>query len=339
MKQPDQHTVFTVCDQLVWSRNRDGEQVLCVPLTKMGHQSLHSIIIDQAHTIVGHFRPQHTADYIWQWYWWPRIHREVQKFCNSCQVCLKVKEDARPPQGLLHSLPIPTQLWQSISMDFIGPFPEIDGYNYLWVVICRMINMVHLILVNTKTTASQLSWIYLKEVVQLHGLPNSIVSDRDSKFTSKWWRELHRLMGAKLLMSTLFHPQTDGVTERANRLVGQLFRAAISPDQKDWVYKIPMMEFAINSSISESTGFTPFELDGVYMPRMICQLPESNTAPPGIRTFAQQVLQNLAAVHDTIIASCVVQQHYSNARRRQEPTIKEGDLVYLSTKNLLLPKG
>jgi hypothetical protein len=100
-----------------------------------------------------------------------------------------------------------------------------------------------------------------------------------------------------------------------------------------------MMEFAINASISESTGFAPFELDGAYMPRMIRQLPESNMAPLGIRTFTQQVLQNLAAAHDTIIASRVVQQHYSNARRRQEPTIKEGDLVYLATKNLSLPKG
>jgi len=86
-------------------------------------------------------------------------------------------------------------------------------------------------------------------------------------------------------------------------------------------------------------GFTPFELDGTYMPRMIRQLPESNTAPPGIRTFAQQALQNLAAAHDTIIMSCVVQRHYSNACRHQEPTIKEGDLVYLATKNLSLPKG
>jgi len=100
-----------------------------------------------------------------------------------------------------------------------------------------------------------------------------------------------------------------------------------------------MMEFAINASISESTGFALFELDGAYMPRKICQLPESNMAPPGIRTFTQQALQNLAAAHDAIIASRVVQQHYSNTRRHQEPTIKEGDLVYLSTKNLSLPKG
>jgi len=99
LKQPDQHAAFTVRDQLIWSRNRGGEQVLCVPSTKMGRQSLHGVIIDQAHTIVGHFGPQRTADYIRQWYWWPQIHREVQKFCNSCQVFLKVKEDARPRKG------------------------------------------------------------------------------------------------------------------------------------------------------------------------------------------------------------------------------------------------
>jgi hypothetical protein len=146
-------------------------------------------------------------------------------------------------------------------------------------------------------------------------------------------------MGMKLLMSKSFHPQTDGVTKQANCSIGQLFRAAISPDQKDWVYKIPMMEFAINTSISKSTGFMPFELDGAYMPTMICQLPESNTAPPGMRTFAQQALQNVAAVHEAIIASRVFQRHYANARRRQEPTIKQGDLVYLATKDLSLPKG
>ena len=99
------------------------------------------------------------------------------------------------------------------------------------------------------------------------------------------------------------------------------------------------MEFAINASISESTGFAPFELDGTYMPMMIRQLPESNTAPLGMRTFAQQVLQNLAAAHEAIIVNHVFQQHYANAHRHQEHTIKQGDLVYLSTKNLSLPKG
>jgi len=117
-----------------------------------------------------------------------------------------------------------------IGMDFIGPFTEVNGYNYLWVVICRMTSMVHLVPVNTKTTASQLSAIYVQEIVRLHELPSSIVCDRDPKLMLKWWHELHRIMGTKLLMSTSFHLQIDGATERANRFIGQIFWALIKPD-------------------------------------------------------------------------------------------------------------
>jgi len=94
------------------------------------------------------------------------------------------------------------------------------------------------------TKASELSSMYVKEIVRLHGLPDSIVSDRDSKFTSKFWRETHRILGTKLMMSTAFHPQTDGVSERANRTVGQILRTVIKPDQTDWVEKLPLVEFA-----------------------------------------------------------------------------------------------
>jgi transposase InsO family protein len=159
-----------------------------------------------------------------------------------------------------------TRPWESIGMDFIGLFLEVDGFNYLWVVICRMSLMVHLIPLNTKTTATQLLSIYLKEVVRLHRLLSSIVSDRDPKFTSKWWRELHRIIGTRLLMSTLFHPQTDGLTERTNRSIGQILRATIKPDQLDWVEKCPLIEFAINSSISGATGLALFEINNGYMP-------------------------------------------------------------------------
>jgi hypothetical protein len=119
-------------------------------------------------------------------------------FCNSCQVCQQSKDLTQLPTRLLHTLPIPTRLWQSIGMDFIGPFPKAEQYNYLWVVICQMTSMVHLIPVNTKMTAKELSVIFLKEVVRLHGLSESIVSDRDSKFTSIWWKEISPNPGSKI---------------------------------------------------------------------------------------------------------------------------------------------
>jgi len=163
------------------------------------------------------------------------MSKDVHEFCRTCEVCQRAKGSNAKPFGKLHLLPIPMKPWDSIGMDFIGPFPESKGFNYLSVIICRMTSMVHLIPVHTKMKASELSWVYRREIVRLHGLPSSIVSDRDSKFTSKWWRELHKVLGAKLLMSTSFHPQTDGQTERANRSVGQIFRTMVRHDQKDWV--------------------------------------------------------------------------------------------------------
>jgi len=199
--------------------------------------------------------------------------------------------------------------------------------------------MVHTIPVNGKSTVSQLSSVFLREVVRLHGLPESIVSDRDPKFTSKWWREIHRLLGAKLLMSTSFHPQTDGATERANHSIGQILRAMVRPDQKDWYQKLPMTEFAINSAVSASTGFAPFEINYGYVPSMIKEIRKDPPAPPGVRAFVEQALHNIRAAHDAIIASRVFQTHHANKRRRDELEIHEGALMYLSTKNLSLLKG
>jgi hypothetical protein len=115
-------------------------------------------------------------------------------------------------------------------------------------------------------TAKGIAWLFRKEIVRLHGVPDSIVSHRDSKFTSIFWRELQRLMRTKLLMSTAFHPQTDGATKRANRSISQILMSVACDDQKDWAAKCPMVELVLNTTVSTTTGFTPFELNHGYMP-------------------------------------------------------------------------
>ena len=127
---------------------------------------------------------------------------------------------------------------------------------------------LHLVPTTMWVTAKEVAWLFLKEVMRLHGVPKLIVLDHDTKFTSTFWCELHRLMGTKLLMSTAFHPQMDGSTEWANRSIGQILRMIINDDQKDWAAKCPMVEFALNSSVSITTRFTPFELDQGYMPQI-----------------------------------------------------------------------
>ena len=148
-------------------------------------------------------------------------------------------------------------------------------------------------------TTRGITWLILKEVVRLHGIPESIVSDRDTKFTSIFWEELHRLMGSKLLMSTVFHPQTDGATEQANRSIAQILHTVVSNNQKDWSDKCPMVEVAINSSINATTGYSLFELNYGYMPRSGQHI-SADTTFKGVKQFAQQAVWNLMDVHDEI---------------------------------------
>ena len=148
------------------------------------------------------------------------------------------------------------------------------------------------------------------------------------------------MLGAKLLMSTAFHPQTDGASKRAIRTTAQVLRAMVQPDQCDWAEKIPMVEYALNSSISSSTGFAPFELNYGHMPKMISRVDTGRTSSPlGVETFIRQALENLAMAHDAIIESRIGQTYHANKRKGIAPKFEIGDLVYLSMKNLSMPKG
>ena len=190
----------------------------------------------------------------------------------------------------------------------------------------------------TGVTAKEVAWLFLKEVVRLHRVPKSIVSDHDTKFMSTFWCELHRLMGTKLLMSTAFYPQMDGATEWANCSIGQILRMIINDDQKNWADKCPMVEFALNNSVSTTTRFTPFELNQGYM----CQLgmPISfDTTFKGVKQFTLQAKWDLMAAHDAIIMNRVQQTFHANKKRCTSDLYHVGDHMYLSTQNLTLPKG
>jgi hypothetical protein len=177
LEKPEDHPGFKIQDDFIWMKNRGGEDVLCMPISTSKDTTLHGHIIEQAHSIVGHFGPLKTSEYIRHWYWWPQLQYKVERYCNTCGSCIQSKGEYRSPRGKLHSLPTPMRPWKSIGMDFIGPFPESEGFDYLWVIICCLSSMVHLVLVNTTTTASQISPIFVKEIVHLHGLPSSIVCD------------------------------------------------------------------------------------------------------------------------------------------------------------------
>jgi hypothetical protein len=324
---------------ILYLANPIGHAVICVPTTTKGGRHILELILDQSHSLVGHQGYRKVVDYVRKWFWWPTLAKDVKSFCDSCGHCQTTKVSTSRPQGLLHSLLIPHRPWSSIAMDFVGPFPKSKGFDFLMVIIDRLSSMVHLLPTNTTATVLDIAWLWLDNIVKLHRLPDSMVSDRDPRFVSRFWSELHRLIGVKLLKSTSYHPQTDGASERAVRMVSQILRSVVSANQSDWAQRIPMVEFAINSAISATTGFAPFEVNYSWNPTMITEIDIKDVRFKGVQQFAEHALETIDAIHDAIIASRIIQTHYANKSCREDPPLGVGDLVYLSTADLNLPKG
>ena len=125
--QPKDYREFSIIEGLVWRKNIKGDKVLCLPR----NHDLLTRILSQAHETMEHYGQHRTEEYLRRWYWWPRMGKEIRKFCESCPNCQRAKGENQVPRGKLHPLPIPTKPWDSIGMDFIGPFPEVKGFNYL----------------------------------------------------------------------------------------------------------------------------------------------------------------------------------------------------------------
>ncbi|KAA0051425.1 pol protein [Cucumis melo var. makuwa] len=159
-------------------------------------------------------------------YWWRNMKREVAEFIGKCLVCQLVKAPRQKPAGLLQPLSVPEWKWENVTMDFITGLPRtLRGFTVIWVVVDRLTKSAHFVPGKSTYTASKWAQLYMSEIVRLHGVPVSIVSDRDARFTSKFWKGLQTAMGTRLDFSTTFHPQTDGQTERLNQVLEDMLRA------------------------------------------------------------------------------------------------------------------
>ena len=318
----------------------EGVEILAVPDVNEKGQGVRELLIRQGHSVLAHLSAAKTATYLRDQVWWKTMVGDVDKYCRSCHTCAVSKPLGGRPHGKLKTMPIPTRPWQYIGIDFVGPLPESSNrtgsYDMICVVIDLLTSMVHVIPSKQTYRASDIAELMFDSVYRLHGIPERIISDRDSLFTSHFWKRLHQLLNTELRMSSAFHPQTDGATERANRTITQMIRQCVGPNQKDWVMKLPAVEFAINSARSSTTGFSPFQLNYGRNPSPMIWRGEDEF--PGVRIFADRMKMAIMGAHDAIIASRVENTVQAN-KKRTVASYKEGDLVYLSTKNISLPKG
>ncbi|KAA0047535.1 ty3-gypsy retrotransposon protein [Cucumis melo var. makuwa] len=193
-------------------------------------------------------------------YWWRNMKREVAEFVSRCLVCQQVKAPRQKPAGLLQPLSILKWKWENVSMDFITGLPRtLRGFIVIWAVVDKLTKSAHFVPGKSTYTASKWAQLYMSEIVRLHGVPVSIVSDRDACFTSQFWKGLQTAMGTRLDFSTTFHPQTDGQTERLNQVLEDMLRACVLEFPGSWDSHLHLMEFAYNNSYQATIGMAPFE--------------------------------------------------------------------------------
>ena len=156
-------------DKLIWTKNQLKHDVICIPRdTFQRGRRLIKIIIDHPHQVIGHYGQWKMSNYIQQSYWWPHMATDIEAFCRSCRRCQTNKTNTQKSQGILHSLPVPDKLWQLVGMDFMGPLPQLQGNDYLLVIIDQLTLQVHLVPTMTQVTAREVAWLFLKETMRLH---------------------------------------------------------------------------------------------------------------------------------------------------------------------------
>ncbi|KAE8910967.1 hypothetical protein PF007_g23126 [Phytophthora fragariae] len=201
----------------------------------------------------GHLGREKTFAALSRDFFWPRMYKWIRKLVRSCEICQRVRP-AASKQAPLRPIPVATNAWRSVSMDFIFGLPrDAEGRTGVLVFVDRFSKMVHL----APVTADESAELFLDLVFRHHGLPESIVSDREPRFTSAFWPRLFALLGTRLLMSTAAHPETDGQTERVNRVLEDVLRS-YATSFASWSSFLPMAEFALNNSTHASTELTPF---------------------------------------------------------------------------------
>ena len=232
--------------------------------------------------IAGHLGRDKTLQRLQQSYYWLNMADDVATYVNTCLKCQMNKSSNKKPIGLLQPLSVPSQPWETVSWDFIVQLPKTKtGLDAIAVFVDKLTKLAYFVPMRTTATAVDVAHIFFDSVFRRHGLPTGIISDRDPKFVSEFWQHLWKLLGTKLMMSTAYHPQTDGQTERMNRVLEEYLRSFANHKHDDWDQHLIAAEFAYNSSIHASHRHTPFYLNYGRNPRVPADVvvtgPESNS--------------------------------------------------------------
>nr|GEW26849.1 putative reverse transcriptase domain-containing protein [Tanacetum cinerariifolium] len=193
-------------------------------------------------------------------YWWPGMKKEIAIYVSKCSTCTKVKADHQRPSGLLQQPKIHEWKWEKIATEFITKLPRLSsGHDAIWVIVDRLTKSMHFLAIREDYSMENLARLYIDEIVARHGVPTSIISDRDGHFTSRFWKTMQKALGTRLDMSTDYHPQMDGQSERTIQTLEDMLRACVINFGGSWNIHLPLAEFSYNNSYHSSIRCAPFE--------------------------------------------------------------------------------
>ncbi|GJV85755.1 putative reverse transcriptase domain-containing protein [Tanacetum coccineum] len=242
---------------------------------------------------------------------------EIATYVSKCLACTKVKAEHQRPSGLLVQPDIPEWKWEKITMDFITKLPKmVAGYDSIWVIVDRLTKSAHFLPMRETDSTEKLTRLYMKEIVARHGIPVSIISDRDSHFTLRVWQSLHKALGTQLNLSTAYHPQTDGQSERTIQTLEDMLRACVINFGNGWDRHLSLVEFSYNNSYHTSIKATPFEaLYGRKCRSPICwtEVGEAQLTGPEI---IHETTEKIFKIRDRMQAARDRQKSYADKRRR-----------------------
>ena len=274
--------------------------------------------------------------------WWPRMKTMIADYVRGCVTCAATKPSLEKPAGTLRPLPIPEKPWRVISVDFVGPLPRTpDYFNHILVVVDKFSRMAHFIPTTTNVTAKETAELLLTNVVRLHGLPDAIISDRGHEFVAALFQEVWKAMGTELRMSTAYHPQSDGQTERVNRELEQQLRTHANRTGSNWKQWLSVVEMHYNSDVHESTGKTPYEMNGVDWRdqwALAMRSPRASLSNDGANDLLRDIRTTWEDARQVMLKMREQQRKYADQRRRDE-RYQVGDLVMLSTDKLAVGRG
>lgn len=310
-----------------------GDRLL-IPNDRKVRETLYHL----AHDVLGHFGFDKSYSALHPSFYWPNMRKHLRdSYIPSCVECQRNKARTSKAPGPLHPLPVPDGRFEVVALDFVGPLPMEDGFDMVLTITDTMGADVQIIPVRSDFTAAETALVLFNEWYCENGLMKQIICDRDVLFTSEVWAELCKLTGIRLKMSSSYHPETDGSSERTNKTVAQAIRYHVDINQKGWLKTLKRVRFAIMNTANSSTGFSPFQLKTGRSPRVIPPIAplddEASTARITAHDVINQLKIDVQQAQDSLTAAKVRQAYHANAHRAPEIFYEVGDHVMLSTEN------